>query len=99
MVNHLDEPAVLIPNKGSSPMQYPKAINPVVWTDLSHQPTWKILTQYCSNDARATSSLAEKSDGGLETIFIRNVTTSKGLCRNAEHENQHGFLSLLLHSE
>ncbi|KAI5862511.1 hypothetical protein GGS23DRAFT_610171 [Durotheca rogersii] len=88
LVNHLDEPRVLIP-PGSREQPGPDNVFNI--TDLSRQRAWDILTKFCpSQDNRrdlSTSHTIEASDD----LFITNASSAKDLCQHPEYSDMHGF--------
>lgn len=84
LVNHLDEPAVLIPPD----LHAPRSVN---WTDMSLQPVWDTITKHCygSND----NSQPPGSSNVISALnFIRNTSSSYDLCQHPEYSNENGFL-------
>ncbi|KAK3293548.1 uncharacterized protein B0H64DRAFT_426130 [Chaetomium fimeti] len=81
LVNHLDEPRVLIsPGADSS--------NPFSVIDLSEQPTWKAITKFCPSKPQ------EGHENPLETLglpFVTNLTTTLDLCNHPEYAHMHGL--------
>ncbi|KAI1125389.1 hypothetical protein F5Y10DRAFT_247096 [Nemania abortiva] len=85
LLNHLDEPTVLIP----SPFQ--QASKPRI-TNLGGQASWEILTKYCSSRRLKVST--ERNP--IETYGLPFVTNRKSdidLCEHAEYSKMHGILA------
>ena len=88
LVNHLDEPRVLIPPRQSETRQNSSSQH-FNMTDLSHQPTWDTFTKFC-----APSSPSETQPTTFPLPFVTNPTAAKDLCQHPEYRNMHGlFLS------
>jgi hypothetical protein len=84
LVNHLDEPAVLIPPDFN-------ATDSLKWTDLSHQPTWHKITQFCDDqNTSPQSSDSERETGQMS--FIHDTSLAYDLCQHPEYEREHGLL-------
>ncbi len=87
LVNHLDEPRVLIPpstvQKKSGQGQWYKA------TDLSRQPSWAALTKYCAAHADLQPPPIEPELFGLP--FVRNRSSAMDLCQHPEYNHMHGL--------
>ncbi|KAK3899729.1 hypothetical protein C8A05DRAFT_17880 [Staphylotrichum tortipilum] len=83
LVNHLDEPRVIIPPASQNPN---RKFNT---TDLSGQPTWDALTEFCPSrhspppNASLTHSLP----------LITNLTASLDLCANPSYATTHGLFT------
>ncbi|KHN96537.1 glycosyltransferase family 90 protein [Metarhizium album ARSEF 1941] len=81
LVNHLDEPSVLLPRPVSG-------AGGIRETQLSERPIWARLVQHCD---------AERQQGGQETThasglpFVRNKSADMDLCRHREYEHMHGL--------
>jgi hypothetical protein len=76
LVNHLDEPRVMLPESYSEGFEK---------TLLSSRKTWDTLTRSCQeSDGRLSQS------SGLS--FITNVSASRDLCQHPEYQSMHGML-------
>ncbi|GAW19682.1 hypothetical protein ANO14919_091710 [Xylariales sp. No.14919] len=86
LLNHLDEPTVLIP----PPEQ---ATSPVV-TNLGGQRVWEALTKYCSS-RKSRADLEQRSP--IETYgipFVTDVKSTMDLCAHDEYSDKHGLLAV-----
>jgi len=86
LINHLDEPAVIIPPPG----QDPRSVN---LTNLAGQRSWDTLTKYCS--ARRTTSVSSERKPPVETYglpFLTDRRAAIDLCAHPEYASMHGFL-------
>ncbi|PNY25269.1 Uncharacterized protein TCAP_04793 [Tolypocladium capitatum] len=86
IVNHLDEPRVMLPDKES--MRH----GPVTMTDLSWRPVWDTLTRNCPQGV--SSSSASRGGAGVDTHgmpFVTDTRADKDLCRHPEYRNMHGL--------
>ncbi|KAH6518113.1 hypothetical protein HBI81_176100 [Parastagonospora nodorum] len=88
LVNHLDEPRVLIPSRRSE-ARGNSTEQQFNMTDLSHQPTWDTLTKFCPYSTPYGTQLTL-----YPLPFITNPTAAKDLCQHPEYQDMHGlFLS------
>lgn len=91
LVNHLDEPRVLIPPlswQGGDP--YGKGKFKV--TDMSRRPSWDALTRFCESQQ---SDRSDRLNHTVETFaipFVTNPVSAMDLCRNPEYSTMHGFV-------
>lgn len=84
LVNHLDEPTVLLPSEKTMDVRV---------TDLSHQPTWANITQGCAA-RQVENSLAKDERESFALPFIKDAASATDICRHPEYEHLHGlFLS------
>lgn len=82
LVNHLDEPRVLLPPT-------PESIQPRM-RDLSHQNTWTTLTEHCHG--QVAENYVEPDDRGTSTLpFIESRNSSMDLCQHPEYKSLHGI--------
>ncbi|KAI0389579.1 glycosyltransferase family 90 protein [Xylariaceae sp. FL0594] len=88
LVNHLDEPSVLIPPSGH---EHPRSMN---LTDLGGQRSWETLTKYCGS-SRVHTMKNSKPKPPVETYGLPFVTDRRAaldLCAHPEYATMHGFL-------
>lgn len=89
LVNHLDEPAVLIPV--SSVREDPGAKERVNVTVMSREPIWGEITKFCG----PRTGEGFTADQKVETLglpFITDISRSKDLCRHVEYSTAHALL-------
>lgn len=93
LVNHLDEPRVMLPRDRDSARHAPVAV-----TDLSRRPIWDTLTRNCPPRANGTRSRGLRSGGGVGggvdthgVPFVTDVRTDKDLCQHGEYSDMHGL--------
>ncbi|SPQ27219.1 a9b004c4-81da-411f-a4bf-bc72ac1d63e1 [Thermothielavioides terrestris] len=91
LVNHLDEPRVLIPRLTHP---NPSAKQWFTVTDLSERPTWNAITKYCPSHVQQgekgkTSSQTEPKTEDLP--LITNLSAALDLCQHPEYANMHGL--------
>ncbi|KAI1818542.1 glycosyltransferase family 90 protein [Poronia punctata] len=88
LINHLDEPAVLIPPD-------PSNVNLNI-TNLAGQPSWETLTKHCSSlTSTSTTTTTSNTITPIETYglpFIRSRKSALDLCTHPEYNQMHGFL-------
>jgi hypothetical protein len=88
LVNHLDEPAVVIPPsilEGS--MQDSGLINV---TDFSHRRIWETITASCASKRDKTASLKDERES-YSLPFIKDSSSAMDLCRHPEYADLHGL--------
>ncbi|KAM3529987.1 hypothetical protein NHJ13051_001594 [Beauveria bassiana] len=81
LVNHLDEPTVVLPSD--------KTIEVRV-TNLSRQPTWTNITRECVAH-RADNSHAKDERESYALPFIKDAASAMDICRHPEYEHLHGL--------
>ncbi|AEO71791.1 glycosyltransferase family 90 protein [Thermothielavioides terrestris NRRL 8126] len=91
LVNHLDEPRVLIPRLTHP---NPSAKQWFTVTDLSERPTWNAITKYCPShvlqgENGKTSPQTEPKTEDLP--LITNLSAALDLCQHPEYANMHGL--------
>lgn len=89
LVNHIDEPRVLIPRKEDF-----HAKRTIVPNDLSRQPVWGTLTKYCDSQEGNTTrtwlrNLVLEEDFGLP--FVTDPISAMNLCQHTEYSEMHGL--------
>lgn len=86
LLNHLDEPTVIIPPQSQ------QANKPII-TNVGGRPAWEALTKYCSS--RKSTDPNRKAP--IETYGLPFVTDRKSavdLCEHIEYSEMHGFLAM-----
>ncbi|EAQ84079.1 hypothetical protein CHGG_10483 [Chaetomium globosum CBS 148.51] len=81
LVNHLDEPRVVMAPGASNKI-------PFSVTDLSEKPTWDEITKFC------TTPPQKPRDSPLEALglpFVINRTATLDLCKHPEYAYTHGL--------
>ncbi|KAK3304660.1 uncharacterized protein B0T15DRAFT_418913 [Chaetomium strumarium] len=94
LVNHLDEPRVLIP-----PASLKKNPREFKVSDLSERPTWKAVTKYCGLQAQQLRDLSPYTDteGQRPAVdthglpLVTNRSTVLNLCQHPEYAGTHGL--------
>lgn len=87
LVNHLDEPRVLLPlpSPSSGEVSGEKWFN---LTNLSHQSIWDDITKYC-----ISGTFPEKTTSEAPAVFfVKNASLALDLCQNSEYKTLHGLL-------
>ncbi|KAI8631685.1 glycosyltransferase family 90 protein [Xylariaceae sp. FL1651] len=84
LVNHLDEPRVIVPPSSLKS-------NQLNFTELSRQPTWGALTQFCSSRKRAVSTERRAPVETFGLPFVTNHKSIMDLCEHPEYSKMHGF--------
>ena len=86
LVNHLDEPRVLIPEPSQE-----RRTGRLNVTDLSHRSTWDILTAQCLDSSKSQQPIV---DGTIDTFslpFTTSHASSLDLCQHSEYRTTHGL--------
>ncbi|KAL4724807.1 hypothetical protein ACLX1H_008253 [Fusarium chlamydosporum] len=87
LVNHIDEPRVLLPK----PQQASSHYTSITIKDCSRKPVWDLLTQNCEVDIDTTADLEGVQSFGLP--FVSNISSSQDLCRHPEYSQWHGLVT------
>lgn len=81
LVNHLDEPTVMLPNEKTTEVRV---------TNLSRQPTWGNITRECAaHQAENAHTKDERESYALP--FIKDTASATDICRHPEYEHMHGL--------
>lgn len=86
LVNHLDEPRVVIP-----PFLHEARETPVNMTDLSHRPIWNEITKSCETSAYEDAIVSERDISTFNLPFVISQESSLDLCRHPEYRKMHGL--------
>ncbi|OAA66162.1 Lipopolysaccharide-modifying protein [Cordyceps fumosorosea ARSEF 2679] len=81
LVNHLDEPTVVLPLHKTAEIRV---------SDLSRQPTWRNITRKCAPH-HAAREKDERESYALP--FIKDPVSAMDLCRHPEYEHLHGLFT------
>lgn len=84
LVNHFDEPAVLVPPPGS------RSSNKVDLTYLSRSSTWNTLTKYCKSSRINGQDAGTPRTYGLS--FVTNIDAAMDICKHPDYSTMHGLL-------
>jgi len=88
LVNHLDEPRILIPPHSPEEASSSTAFH---ITDLSRQPAWSTLTKYCDFQQAENSIHTQRDIDELELSFVTDQKSASDLCRHPEYSKMHGI--------
>ncbi|KAM3556501.1 hypothetical protein ARSEF4850_005502 [Beauveria asiatica] len=81
LINHLDEPTVVLPSDKTMEVRV---------TNLSRQPTWTNITQECvAHGAENSHTKDERESYALP--FIKDAASAMDICRHPEYEHLHGL--------
>ncbi|KAE8371618.1 hypothetical protein BDV26DRAFT_298630 [Aspergillus bertholletiae] len=85
LVNHLDEPRVVMP----PPPQGPESLRskPFNLTDLSRRPVWDTLTKSCSSREMVATHTAKEP----ALPFVTDPILAIDLCQHPEYSTMHGL--------
>ncbi|KAK8069842.1 Capsule-associated protein [Apiospora phragmitis] len=86
LVNHFDEPAVLIPPTGG---HSPDSID---LTYLSQSSTWDALTKYCKSSRSDKQNAANRAVRTYGLPFVADIDAAKDICKHPEYSTMHGLL-------
>jgi len=92
LVNHKDEPVVMVPPASLGEGRDGKGRGHIPVTDLGRQPTWDALTTFCS-------MLKKRSLGKYQAVdtfglpFVTDRKAAMDLCYHPEYKNMHGLFS------
>lgn len=86
LVNHLDEPRVLIPPSSSE-----TTIGNFNLTNLPHQPTWNELTKFCTNSSHTKLGPTNDNINTFNLPFIASHMSGLNLCHHPEYRITHGL--------
>ena len=90
LVNHLDEPRILLPTSGSYDKYGSNKSFAVV--DLAQQSTWEIISQNCAENH--VQDVADRNlDVGSTLVFLNNSSSAGDLCQHPKYSHMHGMLS------
>lgn len=88
LVNHIDEPRVLIPQRGDIHNS-----GTCIMDNLSRQPVWDTLTRFCSaKDANKTTGDTRHATEGYGLPFVSDPSSALDLCQHEEYSTMHGLL-------
>ncbi|KAI1085132.1 hypothetical protein F5B20DRAFT_521105 [Whalleya microplaca] len=89
LVNHLDEPRVLIsPRSLGRDSQGDGKFNV---TNMSRQPVWDMLTKFCPSQDRKGSIQTRHTGDAFGLPFVTESTLAMDLCLHPEYSAMHGF--------
>ncbi len=88
LVNHLDEPSVVIPQPLlDGDMRDSSLINV---TDFSHRRAWDAITTSCASKRNKAALLKDERES-YSLPFIKDIKTAMDLCRHPEYADLHGL--------
>ena len=99
LVNHLDEPRVLIP-PATHTFGRTQAPGRLKTANLALQPTWDAITKFCSSTSSSTSTsqratpAAQTGSAIVDTFglpFVTDRSAAMDLCRHPEYSGMHGL--------
>ena len=86
IVNHLDEPRVLIP-----PVFFHADKKHFNVTDMSRSPSWKSITKFCENQPTNESTRSKHEVESFGIPFISNMSSAMDLCRHPEYSSMYSL--------
>jgi hypothetical protein len=86
LVNHIDEPRVLIP---PSPESHKR---PFTVTNLAERPTWDAITKHCPSQQTTRAPNTNQQDPSTYNLpHVTNLTATLNLCINPHYATTHGL--------
>ncbi|KUJ23249.1 glycosyltransferase family 90 protein [Mollisia scopiformis] len=90
LVNHLDEPRILIPpHLLQRRALYDNGDFKVM--DLSRQPTWTKVTKFCTSQSHNESTIPEHTVETFGLPFVANRSSTIDVCQHSEYSAMHGL--------
>jgi hypothetical protein len=88
LVNHIDEPRVLIPRREDA-----HSSGTCIMDNLSRQPVFDILTRFCSSsEINKTRGNPGHEIGNYGLPFVSDPASAINLCQHPEYNSMHGLL-------
>lgn len=88
LVNHIDEPRVLLPRQGDAPDS-----GTCFQDNMSRRPVWDTLTRFCSSlDGNKTDGRTAQTVGDYGIPFVTDIISEMNLCQHPEYNTTHGLL-------
>ncbi|KAK4062963.1 CAZyme family GT90 [Trichoderma harzianum] len=88
LVNHFDEPRILIPTWGAEEARNHPQFNV---TSMSHQPIWDEVTKFCASKDKAKKTKTQSSSQAFDLPFVTDQSSAMDLCEHPEYRNMHGL--------
>lgn len=92
LVNHLDEPRVLIPPPALQGGDDSYGKRQFKVTDMSRRPSWDAITKFCGSQQRDRSARAKHTVETFGLPFVTDPFSAKDLCRHPEYSTMHGLV-------
>ncbi|KAI0129666.1 hypothetical protein BJ170DRAFT_700843 [Xylariales sp. AK1849] len=90
LVNHLDEPSVLIPPKSSGDRGL-SGNGRFNMTNMSKQPIWDSVTRFCASQPDDSVAQAEQTVETFGLPFVTDIISATNLCQHPEFGAIHGL--------
>ena len=90
LVNHLDEPVVIIPPPTSRPEE-DQQNGTFELKDLSRTPIWYAITRFCTSQQSSDRRQAKHAVNTFGLPFVTDLATTMDLCQHAEYSGLHGL--------
>ncbi len=90
LVNHLDEPRVVVPPQSSSGRGY-GGKRQLCMIDMKRQPTWEKITRFCGIRASDEGAQSASTINTLGIPFVTNRASAMNLCQHPEYSGMHGL--------
>ncbi|KAL6827965.1 glycosyltransferase family 90 protein [Trichoderma camerunense] len=88
LVNHFDEPRILIPTWGAEEARNHPQFN---ITSMSHQPIWDEVTKFCASKDKSKKAKTQSSSQAFDLPFVTDQSSAMDLCEHPEYRNMHGL--------
>lgn len=89
LVNHLDEPRVIIPPQLTKDQNGRWKYN---LTDISGKPVWNALTKFCNFEGNTSITRSESQIETFGLPLVTNTLSAMDLCQHPEYSTSHGLV-------
>ncbi|KAK0104827.1 F-actin-capping protein subunit beta [Cadophora gregata] len=86
LVNHLDEPRVLVP-----PVSLQGDKQNFKQTNMAEMPNWDVLTKFCNSQQQNKTSESKHRVELFDIPFIADRSSAIDLCQHPEYSSMHGL--------
>ncbi|KAI9932284.1 hypothetical protein ASPWEDRAFT_154177 [Aspergillus wentii DTO 134E9] len=90
LINHLDEPTVLIPSQPLGGASHSNG--QFVISDMSKKPAWDALTRFCSSQKSKKGARKIHTVETYDLPFVTDPLSAMSLCQHPEYKSMHGLL-------
>ncbi|KAH8684056.1 hypothetical protein BGZ61DRAFT_455576 [Ilyonectria robusta] len=89
LLNHLDEPRVLIPPPALREGNHIKTQFNL--TDMSHGPVWNAVTKFCPPQSNPSATKTKRKVETFGLPFITDLPSAMDLCQHRQYSHMHGL--------
>ncbi|KND88236.1 Beta-1,2-xylosyltransferase 1 [Tolypocladium ophioglossoides CBS 100239] len=90
LVNHLDEPRVLIPPESFGGDHHGKGLFNL--TNMSNRPVWDTITRFCASRRSGRGAWTKHTVQTFGLPFVTDPLATMDLCRHPEYSTTHGLV-------